>query len=355
MRCKDLLKFIVQRTLSGQHDCLKERMIGIEVFRRANDYNTNQDATVRVAVTEVRKRLARYYEEPGRQNELHIDLPAGSYVAEFRQPHIPVEAKEAILPGRPPRSLYIAMPIMAVVLLVVIWGAIRLTGASPIDRFWKPVLDSPEPILISLAVPGNQQTPSAYVNNMGKYLAQQANFPVPDLTAANSINSFLASRRKRSVISLAPSITLSDLHRAAAIVLGSDQMNQWASHLGANLRFRFQDEAGGSVHMIKDAHDPGNKSWAVDLNQPYKQISSEFVLITRTFDPTTGQWWIGIGGTTSIGTIGGQQILVESSAMKALIAQLPVGWERKNLQVVVAFNMVDGSIGGSKVVGAYTW
>ena len=83
-RYSDLLNFIADRSLEGRVDDLKERIIGIEVFGRSADYDTSHDTTVRVAANQVRKRLALYYGEPGREQELRIDVRSGSYLAEFR-------------------------------------------------------------------------------------------------------------------------------------------------------------------------------------------------------------------------------------------------------------------------------
>ncbi len=79
-----LLKFIVEQTLDGRADYIKERTIGIEVFGRAPDYDTSSDHVVRTAAGEVRKRLAQYYMEAGRDDEIRIEVPSGSYVAQFR-------------------------------------------------------------------------------------------------------------------------------------------------------------------------------------------------------------------------------------------------------------------------------
>ena len=59
-RYATVLKYIVDQTLEGCGDRLKERTIGIEVFHRAPDYDTAADHAVRSAVAEVRKRLAQY-------------------------------------------------------------------------------------------------------------------------------------------------------------------------------------------------------------------------------------------------------------------------------------------------------
>ena len=62
---------------------LRERMIGAEMFGRPVDYDTSNDAVVRVRATEVRKRLAQYYREAAQTPVVRIDLPSGSYVPEF--------------------------------------------------------------------------------------------------------------------------------------------------------------------------------------------------------------------------------------------------------------------------------
>ena len=73
---------------------LKERTLGVEVFGRAPDYDTNLDPVVRTTAVEIRKRIAQYYHEEGHQNEIRIDFPAGSYLPEFRMPEKPAVLAE---------------------------------------------------------------------------------------------------------------------------------------------------------------------------------------------------------------------------------------------------------------------
>src|SRR5580700_9056616 len=58
-----LLQYIVENTLAGKSDRLKERTLGIEVFDRPSTYDTNAEAVVRFTAGEVRKRLLLYYTE----------------------------------------------------------------------------------------------------------------------------------------------------------------------------------------------------------------------------------------------------------------------------------------------------
>src|SRR5205823_1868776 len=79
-----LLRYVVEQTLRGSGDELKERTLGIAVFGRTPDYDTSADPVVRNTASEVRKRLEEYYSVPGHERELRICLPAGGYVPEFR-------------------------------------------------------------------------------------------------------------------------------------------------------------------------------------------------------------------------------------------------------------------------------
>ncbi|MBV8866772.1 MAG: hypothetical protein JO210_15365, partial [Acidobacteriaceae bacterium] len=75
------LTHIVNRTINGDPDSLKEFSIAMEVFDRTADYDPNIDAIVRVEARRLRSKLKSYYEEgPGRSDPVLIGLRPGSYV-----------------------------------------------------------------------------------------------------------------------------------------------------------------------------------------------------------------------------------------------------------------------------------
>src|SRR5580658_8294221 len=69
------LQYVVENTLAGKSDLLKERTLGVEVFDRPPSYDTNADTVVRYTAGEVRKRLLLYYSEHGENSTIHISLP----------------------------------------------------------------------------------------------------------------------------------------------------------------------------------------------------------------------------------------------------------------------------------------
>jgi TolB-like protein/Tfp pilus assembly protein PilF len=77
------LRFVVEETAAGRADGLKEYVVGVHVFDKAESFDPAVDPTVRVEASKLRAKLARYYENEGRHDSLVIDVPKGHYAATF--------------------------------------------------------------------------------------------------------------------------------------------------------------------------------------------------------------------------------------------------------------------------------
>jgi len=146
-QCQDLLRLLVQHALSGDLDALCEQKIGVEMFGRPADYDTSNDTVVRVRATEVRERLAQYYDEATPPPIVHIELRPGSYVPEFHWfPRTRVEAGLVTpAPHAPPRrrkSTLVVVGVLGIVgLSLIVW--LRL-GPKP---------QSTNPVRLSFGLP----------------------------------------------------------------------------------------------------------------------------------------------------------------------------------------------------------
>src|SRR6202167_1230667 len=92
-KCPQLLRFLrfaVKEALSRRNGGSKERLIGMEVFGRSADYDAGVDPVVRVEARRLRRKLAQYYTDAGREDPIEICLPKGGYLPTFemrRQVH----------------------------------------------------------------------------------------------------------------------------------------------------------------------------------------------------------------------------------------------------------------------------
>ena len=82
-RMSRFLRFVVETTLEGNGERIKEYVIALEVFEKAEDYDPQADSTVRTEASKLRSRLARYYESEGRDDPVVVTIPKGSYVPKF--------------------------------------------------------------------------------------------------------------------------------------------------------------------------------------------------------------------------------------------------------------------------------
>jgi serine/threonine-protein kinase len=82
-RGRQFLRYIVERTLEGRSDDIKEYSIAVEVFGRAPSYDPHVDAAVRVEASRLRDKLRHYYDVDALKNEIRIELPLGTYVPVF--------------------------------------------------------------------------------------------------------------------------------------------------------------------------------------------------------------------------------------------------------------------------------
>lgn len=78
-----LLSHVVEQTLAGRGEALKEYALGVDVFGRGPSFNPRADTIVRAQARRLRQRLAAYYQHEGRHDPVVIALPRGHYVPVF--------------------------------------------------------------------------------------------------------------------------------------------------------------------------------------------------------------------------------------------------------------------------------
>lgn len=103
----NFLKFIVDETLHGNTEKLKEYTIAVCALGKSSDFDPKSNAIVRINAGRLRRLLNEYYIGPGISDELRIEIVKGTYVPLFRA-HvisnpgtvIKVESKTGTPPGK---------------------------------------------------------------------------------------------------------------------------------------------------------------------------------------------------------------------------------------------------------------
>jgi hypothetical protein len=376
------LRFVVETTLEGHSECLKERTIGVEVFNRHADYDTNSDHVVRSAAGEVRRRLAQYYVQPGHASEIQIDLPLGSYVPQFRRPVAEIPpVKKMVESGQEATadisvSLWKRYRLIAIALPIAIslFFAVRASsglGQTELDKFWNPVFASApsKPVLICIGsrfggsgfrsmngAAGQQQTSETNrANNSGteQFGDNPLMRPVTmtDAVTLARLTDYMGTRRAPYKVLNPDSTTLADLRDSPAVLIGS-RNNDWALKSAGTLRFRF--DVSSRPASIRDNLNP-SRNWSSPLGLRVGESGRDYAIVSRVADPGVEQVIVTVAGLGPSGTLAAGEFVTNENYMKKLEALAPHGWEHKNLQVVISTEVVKGSSGPPRIDAAYFW
>ena len=369
-RYPNLFRYVVEHTLTGEGPH-KERRLGLEVFGRDPDYDTNDDPVVRITAGEIRKKIAQYYHEPGHESELRIDLPPGSYVPEF---HFPCESPStehghvghavgvtesgAHHSSRFFGKRHLIYSLVLIVSVAAIAWAARLSpwaSSGALDDFWSPVLESPAPTLVVIAEPSSLQPGQ---EGAGPTLSQHIYGPdhiaFSDANALFHLAEFLGGRGKASRLQAATATTLTDL-RQGPVVLIAGVDNEWTLRIEQSLRYQFGSSPDHHVFWIEDRANPSRRDWAIDFTSKYSQLTQDYSIVSRFSDPTTGQPVVIAAGLGENGTIAAGEFLTSSREIQSIAQRAPSDWRHKNIEVVLATQVIDGRSGPPRILATYSW
>lgn len=397
-RSISFLKYVVNEALNGSSDQIKERTVGIEVFGRSSSYDTNLDHVVRTAATELRKRLAIYYGDEKHRSELRISLVPGSYIPKFTPPHhagYPVHETEApahqpsvldhgqhdtIEPVTDPaykageaanhdarrRSKWRPVSVLCIVLVAAGLLGYRWLHEAPAEFiFWKPVLETPGPVLLAVGdVPNGPPTlPDTQGNESVSTPVPSADssqtVPFADAVTIARVVGALEARNKKVLIRRENSSSFSDLREGAVVLIGAFN-NEWSLRLTHQLRYSLALDPDQHLIYIKDAKTPSARNWSWRTNQPRDHVRGinsprlqDYALISRIQDSETGHVVVVIGGLYTYGTLAAGEFLTDPALMQ-VIAKEAQSSGKRNLQIVLGTTVTDETPGPPRVLAVST-
>jgi hypothetical protein len=209
---------------------------------------------------------------------------------------------------------------------------------------------SPEPgqsLLTDLPSPSNGPVTLFQLYYMGSQ-----NLSVPDVTTIARLIGLLQTKGKTFRIRGQLSTGFADLRDGPVVLLGGFD-NDWTMRLTGPMRFSF--ERDHDTFWIKDRQNPSRKDRFVNYRTPYLSLTEDYALISRTLDPTTARMVVVIGGLTGYGTVAAGEFLTDPAYLEAMAKGAPPGWERKNIQLVLATKVIHGASGPPRIVDRYFW
>jgi len=376
---KRLLRYLVDHSLEGNPELLRERAIGVAVFGLEPGYDTNENPIVRVRANEIRKRLAKYYQH-AEPSALRLEVPAGAYRVEFRTasvPPVPTEIVATPVPAN--RSHRLPYVVTAVVVLLSLVGWLVLRTPAPNDAlnlFWKPALESPSAVILCSGHPvvyrytkefaarirGREAGHYQNLTEILRVPAEQALkgkdiVAVPDqyiglgsAEAIARIAGWLARNNKDSDIRFGNDLTFTDLRKAPAVLIGAFQ-NRWTVEFTRGLRYVF--ESGGRAPGVRDTRT--GQIWSLPQLGEDGKTNEDYVVISRVLNASSGEFVIAAAGITQYGGHTVAEVLCQPRFLSEAVLRAGAGWEKRNLQLVYHVNVIGGTTGPPELLAVYSW
>lgn len=288
-RLRELLVYITEKAIEGREAELSEHEIAITVFRRSESFNSSDDSIVRSSARQLRTKLHEYFEGPGRDEPVIIEIPKGSYVPEFPQR----TATAAPPAGDSLRRWRILTAVSAATAIVL---AALLTWSLAASRREAPA--TPPPNLVTWLFGGRTQEVSlvlcdsalvvvnayrAHPMSLDDYIQRHDQRPLPlsggnpagatppEFPGKRLITSFRDMAFLRRLSEQGPAagfgiqlrhsrlMQVRDFRSGSHILLGSPWSNPWTTLFEEQLNFRFAEGASGGSFGLKNTQPEPNE------------------------------------------------------------------------------------------------
>jgi hypothetical protein len=244
----------------------------------------------------------------------------------------------------------------------VFLGYLWLHKANPEDLFWKPVLDTPGPVLLAVGdhPNGPPTLPAADANGSPVTPVPSSDssqtVPFADTVTIARVVGALEARNKQVLIRRGSASSFSDLRSGAVVLIGAFN-NEWSLRLTRQLRYSLAMDADKHLIYIRDAKNPSSRSWSWGTNQPREPVTGansprlqDYALISRIRDSETGHVVVVIGGLYTYGTETAGEFLTDPELMQTIAQQAQLNGAEHNLQIVLGTTVTDGTPGPPKVL-----
>jgi hypothetical protein len=167
------------------------------------------------------------------------------------------------------------------------------------------------------------------------------------------LTSLLGAKGKSFQVRSELNSTLDDFRNSPAVLIGGFN-NEWTMRLTQGMRFMFEINPRTTVLRIKDKQNP-SADWAVDMAMPASNLTTDYALVSRVYDSTTQRMVVVAAGIGVYGTLAAGEFLTDPQYMELLAKQAPKDWDRKNVQIVITTQVINGHSGPPHVVVANFW
>jgi len=178
---------------------------------------------------------------------------------------------------------------------------------------------------------------------------------IDDLDTVVNVAGVLKAHGKDHQLKGEEATSLSDLRNGPSVFVGAFD-NAWTLRLTKPLRYHFANNPDMTQFRIVDSNDLSRSGWVINRSQQMATNNyQDFAIVARFTDSNTGKPAIIIAGVGRGGTIAAGEFLTNPDDLAQLLHAMQAAGNKKNLEIVLSTQIIDGQPGRPKVEASYFW
>lgn len=385
-RLRELLLFIAEKAVGGRSVELNENDIARAVFRRPETFNSADDSIVRSSARQLRTKLHEYFEGPGRDEPVIIEIPKGSYVPEF--PHrVTAPLHEPLPPAQPGVRLWKGIAVAAVLTALTLGG---LLVRNVVSTQREPAAPKPPSLVTwlfgkhgedvnvvlcdsALVVVNSYR---AHMVTLDDYINQRDQQPLPlptgnpggatpplfpgkrlitsfrDMAFVKRLGELAANGDFHVALKHSRLMQVRDFRSGNHILLGSAWSNPWTTLFEEQLNFRFAEQAGkASFSLVNASPEKGEQRfYQCSPAQSHNGVSyARIAIVTNLSGQDTILLVSGLHTESSEGALDSVLSPAFLDQIKGL-TQARKPEDLTGLEAILEVRAVDGVVHGTRLV-----
>jgi hypothetical protein len=392
---RHLLSYLVDASLAGTADELKEYTVAVDALGKPSSYDPRQESAVRMQVGRLRLKLAEYYRTEGLEDPVVVDLPKGGFRVVFeprKAPFEPPPLPENIVEELPPSGWRTREMVLAAALVIAIastaffaWKSFHPSASAQarageavvpwtpdIQQLWEPILSSNRPLVVCIATPLSVMIPGfGFVREFAvndwedvpksKAIAAlkealhattvQPTFGytgVGTASAALLLGQFLGARQKSLVVTRANLLSLPELMEENVVFLGPLTGEREIRALRVDQEILLEPDGIRNLHPRSGEpafvpEGPGSQN-SSGTKKGGEDSLDTYSLISRVPGIRGKGEILSLSGNQISSVMAGAQALTDPSVAKMLVTKMrkPDGSIPRYFQVVLRVRSMDG-------------
>lgn len=223
---------------------------------------------------------------------------------------------------------------------------------------WGPVVKQDQAVLICVGEVNFQRSfpasESAQSNAPDEFTRGNDMIILKDVDALTKVSGIIGRMGGYPKMLGVSSTSFADIQGTSGVFMGAFN-NSWTLRLQAPLRYQFVRNPTEQTYGILDTKNPQSRLYQIDKTKPHNDFTQDYGIVARFHSPTTERDTVIIAGIGANGTQAATAMATDEHFFDQAVLTAGHRAMGRNLEMLVASQIIENHAGPPKVIDIQTW